>query len=159
MPIELDDDNDLDNEDPKSLRGRLGAEAKARKTAEAELARYKVKDFLEEKGFDLVDPDQLLTVEPGKWAEHAEKLQDQRTKDAEKLLRKALGNVVEDADTLEDMVAEALGKRAAESDTAAQVGRARELSRTQGEPVPPVDSRKLHGRDAIQAALAGKPKS
>jgi hypothetical protein len=158
MAIDTDfEEDDEGGEDAKGLRAQLGKLGKSNKAMAEKLARYEVRDMLTTKGFDLVEPEELIAVSDTDRERRAEELQGQRQKQQETLLRKALekvGVTADNDDALEDLVQELLGKRDAESDTAEHVGRARELSRLESNPVPHVDPRKLHGEEAISYGLS-----
>ena len=115
-----------------SLRRKLESEIAAKKELMNELAALKAKAVISEKGFDLVNPEDLKGVAPAEVEARAEALQQERLEVAQRYLGNVLGIQDVDGD-----VAEALkgligkdGKPSAEG-----LSRARELNSISGDPV------------------------
>lgn len=153
-----DDDDQFANEDASGLRKQLGKLGRQLKERDEKLAKYEARDLITSKGFTLVKPEEIVSVPEDEREAHAKKLHEEREGMQRDLLRTALKDRVEDEEALEELVNEVLGERAAKSDTAQHVERARELGHIDSKPAPLVDTRKLHGREAIEAAFANPKK-
>lgn len=153
MAIEFQEDEDLGGQSGGQLRAKLEEALQTNKALAEENTLYKARDVLTEKGFDLVKAEDLKGVAPDKIEEHASKLQQDRKTLQENLLRDALSKQGFEGDELDAALQRMVGEQTQASEEAEATRRVREAGSVQGSPVPRVNPEKLHGYDAIRAAM------
>lgn len=158
MPIELDLDELESSEGGKGLRAKLEEVLEQNRKLETANQDLAARNVLADPKFSLVKPEDLVGVPLDKIGERAEQFQAERSTLQNDLLRSALEARGFQGEELEDMVLKATGQSAAEVETARAVNRARSLGTVDSTTVPLTDNSKLHGKDAIHAALEPKGK-
>lgn len=147
-----DDEQETGTESGGSLRAKLESEIAANKELKSELAVFKARAVISEKGFDLVEPEELKGVSPDEVETKAEELQAQRLELAQRVLGKTLG--IEDPDLDLNEALKQLAGKASGSEGESALGRARQLNQVTGEPVGsrnPYEG--LSGPERIRAAF------
>lgn len=150
------DEEDLDGQAGGPLRAKLEEVLSTNKTLTEQLGIYQARDLLVEKGFDLVKAEDLKGVTPDKFEETAAKIQQDRRELQESLLRDALERQGFSGEELDDAVKRMVSEQSRETADAEATRRARLAGAAEGTPIPRVDPSKLHGYDAIRAAVEAK---
>lgn len=153
MTIEFGTDDDLDGQDGGTLRKKLEDALAVNKRQSTELSTYKAKEFLVEKGLDLVKAEDLNGVAPDKFEEHATKVQQDRLAQQQELLRDALVKRGYEGEDLEEALAEVVSDNTKATAEADATRRIRAAGSAQAAPIPRVDTSKLTGFDAIRAGV------
>lgn len=149
-------DDGADDEGSQSggkLREKFEQALATNKELTDKLTTYEAKDFLADKAFALVKPEDLQGVTPDKFEEHATKVQQDRQALAEEVLRASLTAKGYDGDELDDLLAQMVRIETPNQEQAEATRRIRAAGSVEGLPVPRVDPSKLHGFDAIAAGI------
>lgn len=148
--------SELDEEDEssaKGLRAQLEQALSTNRQLADENSTMKTEKVLTAKGFSLVKPEDLKGVAAADVEAKAKTIQEEREKLQSDLLRAALQSRGIEGDDLEDMLSEMV-TTSPEDETVEATKRVRSLSGVESRPAPRVDMTKLHGEQAIEAALA-----
>lgn len=154
--------NDEDEQPTGSaLRQKLEEALGQNKALASELAKLKARDVITTRGLDLVEPDDLAGVSVDQLEERAQALQEQRLGVVRRYMERQFRSSGLDGEDLDAAVEAALkgdGPGVAEGGDDPEIverfSRVRELGSVGGRPAPVQNLDKLHGFDAIEAALA-----
>lgn len=153
-----DNDGELEEMDAKGLRGLLQRSERERRKLQDQVVAHEADRLIRDKGLDLVKPEDLKGVKPEELEAKAQALQDDRLRTAREVVRSRFERQGLAGDDLESALDDFFGGQAPQSqseidtETSAALGRARRLP--VGAPAPRIDTEKLQGMDAIEAALA-----
>lgn len=161
--------NDYEDDQPtgSGLRQKLEETLSQNKALASELAKLKARDVITSKGLDLVEPDDLAGVSVDQLEDRAQQLQEQRLGVVRRYMERQFRTSGLDGEDLEAAVEAALkgggpgvgAEGGDDPEVVERFARVRELGSVGGVPAPVQNLDKLHGFDAIEAALsAGRSK-
>jgi hypothetical protein len=136
-----------------SLRAKLEQSLKSGAELAAEVAKYRAKDLISDKGLHYVTPEDLAGVGLNELEAKALELEGKKKEQQEAAIRSAFKNKGLDGDELDRAVQELLGPPS--NDTAA-VDRIRQVGKIQGLPPGRQDDSELFGPSRIRAAFGSK---
>jgi hypothetical protein len=146
-------DSEETNESGGSLRAKLEQSLKSGAELAAEVAKYRAKDLISDKGLQYVTPEDLAGVGLNELETKALELEGVKKGQQEAAVRQAFKNKGLTGDELDRAVQELLGPP---SDTEAATDRIRQVGKIQGLPPNRNDDTDLFGPSRIRAAFGSK---
>jgi plasmid stability protein len=163
MPVNYEDDDrdETESESEEStgrgLRSRLEAVLQENRQLSHRLERFEATEFLREKGFTGVKPEQLVGQPKEKWEELATQLQSEYDGLKEQVAREILRAQGITGDDLEEALKEFVKVRTADKSAEAEARqRVRQAGQVDSGPAPVVDTRRLDPLEMIRVGLKNK---